>query len=336
MHSHGGPWERVWNCTLLTKAIGQRRALLAGAGLALGLALVALMFARLPLDGGAVLATLVNARPWGLAAVVATTIVHCILSAIKWRLVTRWTAPECDLGVGFYFYMALISLLGQVLPVQLTQIAGPGIALRIHGRVPLLRGAGGAAYDQIFDLAVPGAMVLPVILVCASVVSVSTAGGIAILLVAVVGIVATCCCGAIVRVVERGKAPGRLRALVLLAAPGRVGLLYGLSVARFLNLGLRAWAIGWALQLDISWLVVLLASCGVTFSLLFGFVPGAIGVVEWGWVGMLHLLGVPVEVAATYAVGSRVLTVVALVALNLLHVVALLPWWWRVRRGVAR
>lgn len=290
------------------------------------------------MDGRSVLETIRAARPWGLAAIVATTVSHCLLSACKWRLVTRWTSPESDLGGGFYFYMALISLLGQILPVQLTQVAGRGIALRMHRNVPLIRGAGGAAYDQLFDVAVPGAMLVPVVLVCIGGVSVPAAGGIAMAFVLAVGCALALGGGSLVALARRRR--GRIGAVAArldsLMTPRRISLLYGLSVARFLNLSLRAWLIGWALQLDISWMFVLFASCGATFSLLLGFVPGAIGVLEWGWVGMFHALGVPVSSAATYAIGSRVLNLAALVALNLVHAAMLFPWWWRARGGVKR
>ena len=110
--------------------------------------------------------------------------------------------------------------------------------------------------------------------------------------------------------------------------------LYALSSLRVANLVLRAWLVGWTLHLDLSWMVILFANCGVTFSLIFAFLPGALGVVEWGWVGMLHLFGVDTIDATHYALSSRLFAVSALVAINLVHAIALMAYW--VLRGRRR
>jgi uncharacterized membrane protein YbhN (UPF0104 family) len=85
--------------------------------------------------------------------------------------------------------------------------------------------------------------------------------------------------------------------------------------------------------MDIAWIVVVFANCGVTFSQIFAFIPGALGVVEWGWVGMFHLFGVEAVDAAQYALSSRVFGVTAVLLINLVHGALLMAYWTFRRLG---
>jgi uncharacterized membrane protein YbhN (UPF0104 family) len=133
------------------------------------------------------------------------------------------------------------------------------------------------------------------------------------------------------------KGVGALQSIELAApqllARRTLAKLYGLSALRFANLVFRAWLVAWTLHLDLSWAVVLFANCGVTFSLIFAFAPGALGVVEWGWVGMFHLFNVGPEVATQYAVSSRLFAVGALILINVAHGILLVAYWGIKRAG---
>ena len=61
--------------------------------------------------------------------------------------------------------------------------------------------------------------------------------------------------------------------------------------------------------------------------------PGALGVVEWGWVGMFHLFNVGPEVATQYAVSSRLFAVGALILINVAHGILLVAYWGIKRAG---
>lgn len=329
--------EGFWN---------RRSALLAVAGCLFSALLLVLLFRTLPFDATSYKAALTAARWTGLAGVVATTILHCWITGLKWRYVTRLTTHGADLGLGYYLYSALIGLLGQLLPMQVAMLAGRSLALRVHGKVPLRRGAGGVVFDQFFDLLIPITMLGPTILAATGVVPVGVAGAVALgvvllmggLLVGVGGHAVLRMLSTIVRFAPmRWKEAGAFQSLEQ-SAPRLLGrstlaVLYGLSTLRFANLMLRAWLVAWTLHLDLSWAVVLFANCGVTFSLIFAFAPGALGVVEWGWVGMFHLFGVEPEVATQYALSSRLFAVAALMVINLAHGILLVAYWGIKRAG---
>ena len=92
--------------------------------------------------------------------------------------------------------------------------------------------------------------------------------------------------------------------------------------ARFLNLVLRAWLVAWSVGLDIGLDVMLYCYALVTCALVLGFVPGALGVIEWGWVATLSAFGAGAPAAFQYAIASRLIVVAALVALNLTNALA--------------
>lgn len=320
---------------------GKHTGLAVLAGFGLSAALLVLLFYTLPFDAERYKAVLLRSRGLGLVAILATTVLHLGITGLKWRYVTNLTSRGTDLGLGFYFYSALIGLFGQVLPLQVAIVTGRSLALRLHGNVPLRRGAGGAIYDQIFDLLVPLSMTVPIVLAALSMVSLAQGGMLALAAVALVGGIivlggegaVTCIFQILFRVLpSSGKLNNALQALqhgLPLTKRRTLATIYALSTLRFANLVLRAWLVAWTLHLDISWPVVLFANCAVTFSLIVSFVPGALGVVEWGWVGMLHLFGViPVE-ATQYALSSRLFALCALLAINLVHALLLMAYWGR-------
>lgn len=323
-----------------------RAALLVLGGCLASALLLALLFRAFPIDATSYRETLAGARWSGLAGILATTVFHCWITGIKWRYVTRLTSRGIDLGAGYYLYSALIGLLGQVLPLQVAMLAGRSLALRMHGNVPLRRGAGGVVYDQFFDLLVPLTMVMPILLAAAKVVPHQTGGWLCLGAVGLVGSLLAIFGERAIQILLRpllAVLPRTWSVTGLLSSlhqgsslTGRQTLvtLYALSSLRVANLVFRAWLVGWTLHLDLSWMVILFANCGVTFSLIFAFLPGALGVVEWGWVGMLHLFGVDTIDAPHYAVSSRLFAVAALVGINLVHAIALMAYW--VLRGRRR
>ena len=201
-------------------------------------------------------------------------------------------------------------------------------------------------FDQFFDLLIPVTMLVPIILTATSVVSVGVGGALALGGVALVGVLLVAVGGGVVfRTVRvlvqlvpgRWKGAGAFQSIEQIApqllARRTLATLYGLSTLRFANLVFRAWLVAWTLHLDLSWAIVLFANCGVTFSLIFAFAPGALGVVEWGWVGMFHLFGVGPDVATQYAVSSRLFAVAALILINLAHGILLVAYWGIKRAG---
>lgn len=326
-----------------------RAAALVMAGCSVSVFLLLLLFWNLPFDATTYKAALARARWSGLAGILLSTVFHCWISGEKWRYVTRLTNRSTDLGAGYYLYSALIGLLGQLLPLQVAMVTGRSFALRLHGRVPLRHGAGGTIYDQCFDLLVPASLILPTMLAAMSVLSLNAAGLLAVLCLAGAGVLVACSgekAFALILKPVLALAPARSRSRHFpgIQEKGRtlvgrrpLATLYLLSVIRFANLAFRGWLVAWTLHIPLSWLAVLFSSCGVTFSLVFAFAPGALGVVEWGWIGMLHLFGTTGTDAAQFAISSRLFTLVALITLNILHAAILVAYWGlRVRRSNAK
>ncbi|MCF6287388.1 MAG: flippase-like domain-containing protein [Candidatus Hydrogenedentes bacterium] len=308
--------------------------------------LLGLLFYRYPLDA-AYFSTLREARWWGVAGIVLSTALHCQLSAHKWRIVTLLGDPHANLGRGLFgFYSALIALLGQAMPLQVAVLAGRSLALRTHADIPMRRSVLGAIYDQGFDLLIPGLALLPAALFFFGMMG--PAWAVCLFIFAVV------LCGVLLRfwgervigrvlVAANAMLPDRLAqrtGLARMAAspPEHVGnralfRLYSWSVFRFANLVLRAWLVAWCIRVNIGLPALLFGHCVVMFSVILNFVPGALGVAEWGWMGALNLAGVSSDDAMAYAVSSRLLIVLSLILVNLIWLSAMLLRGFKVRAG---
>lgn len=303
------------------------------AGAVLGAVLLAIFFRRSPVPWSEMLEALRAVEPWGLVLVFATTALHCMLTAWKWRFVTRLTATGADLGAGYYLYTALIALFSQMLPVQIAVMAGRSLALRAHHRVPVRRGAAGAIHDQVFDILVPLVVLPPALLyflgkigsagAALSSLALLIAGGIAF---AVLGGAFFSRAARVLPILSRpAPPPGAGGGSFVRLYEGRaLAALYALSAVRFLNLVLRAWLVARSVGLDVGLDLMLYCNALVTCALLLGFVPGALGVVEWGWVATLSAFGVDGPAAFQYAIASRIVIVATLVALNLVNAMAVL------------
>ncbi|MBX3180213.1 MAG: flippase-like domain-containing protein [Candidatus Hydrogenedentes bacterium] len=312
-------------------APGRASAAFTLAGIVLGAVLLAFFFHHSPVPWSEMLETLRPLKPWGLVLVFATTALHCLLTAWKWRFVTRLTAVGADLGLGYYHYTALIALFAQVLPVQIAVMAGRSIALRIHHRVPVRRAAAGALHDQAFDILVPLVVLPPALLYFLGKIGGAGAALTSLALLIAGGIAFAALGGAMLPRAARAlsvlarllpPAGGGGGSFARLYEPRALAAIYALSAARFLNLVLRAWLVAWSVGLDIGLDVMLYCYALVTCALVLGFVPGALGVIEWGWVATLSAFGADAPAAFQYAIASRLIVVAALVALNLTNALA--------------
>ncbi len=80
---------------------------------------------------------------------------------------------------------------------------------------------------------------------------------------------------------------------------------FGWTVVKFLTLALRAFLIAWALDLDITFDSILLATPLAQASLILAFTPGGLGFNELGWYGALAILGTDTTIIPTFLVGHR-------------------------------
>lgn len=313
-----------------------RAGLVAAFGFACAALLLALLFYYYPADAGELIAALWDARGLGLAGLVASTGLHCLISGHKWRLIARAGGANAKLGLGFYgFYSALIALAGQIMPLQIAVLAGRSMALRFHARVPLRRTAFGAIYDQGFDLLVPGLALIPGGLFLAGLLDGAAAVLLFGILLGVFGLLLGIWGARIIQgalgagenwlpaaLVRRSGFARAAAAAPVYLEKGLVLRLYLWSVLRGANLVFRAWLVVWCLSMNIGLPPLIFGHCAVAFSVLLNFVPGALGVAEWGWVSVLDLSDVDPDSAVRYAVSFRVLVVASLVAVNVLGALA--------------
>ncbi len=78
-----------------------------------------------------------------------------------------------------------------------------------------------------------------------------------------------------------------------------------ISILRIFAFSLRLFFLAYGINVTISYLVILLGIPVGQLSLLFSFTPGAIGVLEGGWFGVLKVANVPKGIIGNFLVGQR-------------------------------
>jgi uncharacterized protein (TIRG00374 family) len=211
-------------------------------------------------------------------------------------------------------------MLAQVLPLQLCTVAVRSLALRRHEELPLRRGAASTIYDQFFDLLIPVVLLVPSLLYVSGWIAAASFWLIGLSFLAITAL-AVSLWG--FRLLVWG-----LRGLAMLPVVGErfrilagnlpergegtlfhrrmVATLFGLSLLRYSNWVGRIYLVAFATGLGISFLQVASALPVILMAFLIMITPGGLGVVEWGWVGVLALMQVPATTAAEFALVSRV------------------------------
>ena len=168
-----------------------RRSLVSCAlSIALGAALLVVLLAQAKLDLHATTLLLEGIRPLSLVEVTLLFCLYNVLGAEKWRLIDRNLqeagSREMSLSLCFAF-TAIGSALGQIMPVQLSQLLSRSIGAHLHGGRGLMRGGAAVALDQFFDILVAAGLAL------ASVVILTVGGGVVAwaLMAAVMAVFAT-------------------------------------------------------------------------------------------------------------------------------------------------
>jgi uncharacterized membrane protein YbhN (UPF0104 family) len=295
-------------------------------GLVLGAGMLVGIFLYADIEVAALWAMLWDVGPWFFGAITLSTLIHCFITGLKWKLVSTRSESSVDIGIGFYLYSCLIGIMGHFLPLQFAVLVGRSLILRWHGKVPVSKGAAGAVYDQLFDLFIPVAILATLVPCLLGWISLGTAlyltlavlisAGGAIFLGGepVARFIVKTLGGLVFREQARANA-----ASSELYRPQVMAGLYVLSLVRYGNLVLRVWVIGLAIGVDVSLGVMVYANSLVTLSLVISFIPGALGLMEWGWISSLQASGLPALEAAQFAISSRALIIASLVLINLLN-----------------
>lgn len=78
-----------------------------------------------------------------------------------------------------------------------------------------------------------------------------------------------------------------------------------ITIVRFLMLSLRLFFLVLALNINISFFLILLGIPVSQLSLLFAFTPGAMGILEGGWLGFLTISNISKDIIGDFLIGQR-------------------------------
>ena len=298
----------------------------------LAFALIIGLFIAAQEDVSEIARILLRFAGWPIAAVFALTAAQVYLSACKWAFVLRAHETHVREAQRFYFYhTATGMMLGQFLPPQIGAMTTRVISLKLrHQHSPIATGAYSSAYEQVYDIIIPLAILPASFMALTSQWSpkswlFSACAGVlaAALLVHGAAVIigrstrAQHLATRLFAMVERSDMPIGMPGMI---SPGSTRYLIMLSGIRYTAILLRHAVVaitcgGLAIG---AWHAVMLAPAIHCIALL-SITPGAVGIVEWGWVGLLgHFVAAPLSVAAVFALSLRLTFVLALGLLVLL------------------
>lgn len=262
-----------------------------------------------------------SAKPLFVLLVAVATFAQLWLAATKWALVTRRLVPDVSFRKGFFmFHMALSAAAGIVVPRTVGWVGIRSAAVKYSGRTSLLHAGFAAVYDQCFDMLV-SLLILPAALLYVFCnLEALWAVGLTVLLLSgflfvlsrfqdrVIGFLA-----GLYRVARRVLRRERHEGAAETGSPGTSVFnpgqsvrLFLLSILRYAVLAARAYCVALALDVDIGFSAILFAFPVLQFLTLIGLTPRNIGIAEWGWVGMLSLLGVSAQDATEFSLTLRI------------------------------
>jgi uncharacterized protein (TIRG00374 family) len=264
------------------------------------------------------------------------TVALVALSALKWKRVVEVLEPDParSVGAGFYFlYTALGQLLGQVLPLHVSSATARSLALRMHQRMPVVRGVATSVVEQVFDVLVPSVFLIPSLLLLSGLVDLFQWAALAASLLAVTAIMVAVLAEPIFlaladgldAVAHRWRARRFETAADALREARELGLferrlalsMVFLSLVRFVVLFARVGTVlgGLALPVGIAELIEIMPLAQL--SLVVAVTPGSLGVSEWAWTALLGLVGVDLESAVVFVLLRRLMALSALAAVFL-------------------
>ncbi len=296
--------------------------------LALGIFLVWLILRFTEVDFDQIIASFYSLNPLYAGLSITALIVHTIMSAYKWGLVTQKLSPDNQQPLRFYlFYTTLGSLTMQFMPQYVGIVMVQNLALRVHKVSSLSRGFLSVIYDQFFNFLIPLLLFPAAILYVLKYISLS---------VAVFSWIATIIGTHFIinqwhrRIISwliktltwvKQLKSGKNRAAeaeVTTSSDSILGkkftlYLYWISVFRYIVWIVRGILIAIAGGFKMNLWAVAFISPIVQLAMLLSFTPANLGLMEFSWIGLLGLFDVPNVDAVKYALMQRFLYVVAVV-----------------------
>jgi uncharacterized protein (TIRG00374 family) len=264
-------------------------------------------------------------------AYLCLTVALVALSALKWKRVVEVFEPDPlrRAGAGFYFqYTALGQLLGQVLPLHVSSATARSLALRLHHRMPVVRGVATSVVEQVFDLLVPSVFLIPSLLLLSGLVDLFQWAALAATLLALTAIMVAvlaepiflALAGGMDAVAHRWRARRFEKAAGALREARELGLfkrrlalsMFLLSLVRFVVLFARVATVLGGLALPVGVVELIEIMPLAQLSLVVAVTPGSLGVSEWAWTALLGLVGADLESAVVFVLLRRLMALSAL------------------------
>ena len=297
--------------------------------LALGFFLIWLILRFTEVDLDRVVASFFSLNPLFAGLAIASLIVHTILTAYKWGLVTQKLTPDNQQPLRFYlFYTTLGSLTMQFMPQYVGMVMVQNLALRVHKVGSFSRGFLSVIYDQFFNLLIPLLLFPTSILYVLSYISLSVA--VFVWIATIIGthfiinrwhrriiswLIKTLTWVKQRKSGKKASQPETVSSSDSILSKQFTLYLYWISVVRYIVWIARGILIAIAGGFKIKFWAIAFISPIVQLAMLLSFTPANLGFMEFSWIGLLDLFNVAGEVAVQYSLMQRFLYIVAVVVI---------------------
>lgn len=314
-------------------------------GLVYALLGILLMAAIFTWAGEDVFDALATVSLTGILLYVVITGALTTISAVRWGMLTNLAAGKtlCNYRT-YYLYFIISRAFGELfLPQSMSDFIVRPALVRFNQHTSLLQVMGGALLDRMIDILILTAALLPSALFIFADVKPLYFWGLLLFLLAGLFILLVIIS---LRYVKRSgqwvvgcsewmsKRHNSMvqRAGIKLAQIGReltlfegkprqLQLVFFLSLARFVLIGLQFYALVWVTDVDITLTQVMAGVPGAQLATILAITPGAIGFREGGFAGAFSLMGVSTEAIKIFVPLQRVMIALSIIILVLFSVV---------------
>ena len=287
-----------------------------------------------------IVASFYSLNPFYTGLAIAALILHTALTAYKWSLVTQKLTPKNQQPLKFYlFYTTLGSLTMQFMPQYVGMVMVQNLALRVHKISSFSKGFLSVVYDQFFNLLIPVLLFPTSILYVLGYISLSVAVWVWIATIIAVHFIINRWHRRIISFLiqaltwlkqfKGGKSAVPDSAVATskdsILSKNFTLYLYWISVIRYIVWIVRGVTIAIACGFKIELWAVAFISPIVQLAMLFSFTPANLGLMEFSWIGLLGLFGVPDVIAVKFSLIQRFLYIIAVMII--LAVFAVVSVW---------
>jgi uncharacterized protein (TIRG00374 family) len=290
---------------------------------ALGILLIVLMVRFSGVSVQMIIESLVSIKYYYLVSILFVTFITVAFTSWKWELILKQLTSINTFAKGYFFYYTAIGLVSNYLVPHVGNYGLKTLSMKLLHNVPVKKGALSILIEQLFDLLVLMLIVVPALFFFLKILPLEAALGIVaglfilsfLLLIFKYSLILGVLVGfykAASRIVKRGsdlsaleKHPPINRDTALMA--------FGYSCLKQLCNVLRVYIVVLALGIKVPLSMIFLAGSLIQGVILIALIPGALGILEISWFGILALLGVSRVDIGVFVVVLRVLNETSLV-----------------------